>query len=81
MSLSTSAMLQLGLLEDPEQGAVAADPVAARQTIDLLGVLEEKTRGNLSEREQGMLEQVLTELRLAYVQVTGGAPAAPPTGD
>ncbi len=79
MSLSTTAMFQLGLVEDPEQGRLPTDLAAARHTIDLLGILEEKTRGNLSAQEQGILEQLLTELRVLFVQVSSGQmPAASP---
>lgn len=72
MSLSTTAMLQLGLVEDPGQGRFPADLEAARHTIDLLGVLEEKTRGNLAPEEKQLLEQLLSELRLLFVRVSGG---------
>lgn len=72
MSLSTTAMLQLGLVEDPEQGRFPADLEAARHTIDLLGVLEEKTRGNLAPEEKQLLEQLLSELRLLFVRVSEG---------
>ena len=79
MSLSTPAMLQLGLVEDPEQGRFPADLEAARHTIDLLGVLEEKTRGNLAPDEKQLLEQLLSELRLLFVRVSEGElPDTPP---
>ena len=79
MSLSTTAMFQLGLVEDPEQGRLPTDLAAARHTIDLLGMLEEKTRGNLSAQEQKILEQLLAELRMLFVQVSSGQmPAASP---
>lgn len=80
LSLSTSAMYQLGLVQEQTGGPIPTDFAAARQTIDLLGILQEKTRGNLSPQEAQVLEQVLYELRLAYVQVTsGGPPRAPKT--
>jgi len=78
LSISTSAMFQLGLVEDQAGHQIPADPEAARHTIDMLGVLQEKTRGNLTATEQKLLDQVLYELRLAYVQVAGGpGPKAP----
>ncbi|MFQ5724498.1 MAG: DUF1844 domain-containing protein, partial [Terriglobia bacterium] len=77
MSLSTSAMLQLGLIEDPARGRAPADPEAARHTIDTLGLIQEKTRGNLTAREAQLLDQVLYELRLAFVHVSNQQPAAP----
>lgn len=81
-SLTGSAMLQLGLVEDPVHGRVPPDLEAARDTIDMLGVLEEKTRGNLAPREEQLLGQMLYELRMAYVALTGGPAArgAPPAG-
>jgi hypothetical protein len=79
LSISTSAMYQLGLVQDQAGRTLPADPDAARHTIDMLGVLQEKTQGNLSFQEQQLLDQVLYELRMAYLQVTGGVrPAAAP---
>jgi hypothetical protein len=54
-----------------EQGAQpGVDIIGARQTIDTLGMLAEKTRGNLTPKEQAFLENCLYELRMAYVEVT-----------
>lgn len=78
LSISTSAMYQLGLVQDQAGRTLPPDPGAARHTIDMLGVLQEKTQGNLSLQEQQLLDQVLYELRLAYVQVASGG--RPPTG-
>lgn len=78
MSLSTSAMYQLGLVDDPQRGAPPADLESARHTIDMLAVLQEKTRGNLGAQEQRLVEQVLYELRLAYVSVSTGKKPSPP---
>lgn len=81
LSLSTSAMFQLGLVEDPGQGSFPADLEAARHTIDMLGIIQAKTQGNLTAKEQQLLEQVLYELRLAYVAVSGGQkPRGPKVG-
>jgi hypothetical protein len=73
-SLATTAAVHLGDLGDPSTGERAVNLEGARQMIDLLGILEEKTRGNLTPEERGVLEQVLFELRLRYVEVerTGG---------
>jgi len=80
LSLSTSAMIQLGLVDDPAGGRIPADFEAARHTIDMLEVVQEKTRGNLSPQEEQLLEQVLYELRLAYVNISSGSrPGAPRT--
>ncbi|MCH8946412.1 MAG: DUF1844 domain-containing protein [Acidobacteria bacterium] len=77
LSLSTTTMYQLGLVEGPDQAPIPADLQAARQTLDMLAVIEEKTRGNLSTREQQLLEQALYELRLTYVQLSGQETPAP----
>ncbi|HEY6066848.1 MAG TPA: DUF1844 domain-containing protein [Thermoanaerobaculia bacterium] len=71
-SLATTAYSALGLLADPAAGAVRRDLAVARQMIDWLGVLEQKTRGNLSFEESDLLSRVLYELRLAYVEVGRG---------
>lgn len=72
-SLATTAYSALGLLADPATGARHRDLAIARQMIDWLGVLEQKTRGNLSFEESDLLSRALYELRLAYVEV-GRAP-------
>ena len=68
-SLATTAYSALGLLPDPS-GARHREPAVARQMIDWLGVLESKTRNNLSFEESDFLARVLYELRLAFVEVT-----------
>ena len=72
-SLATTAYSALGLLADPAAGGRHRDLAVARQMIDWLAVLEQKTRGNLSFEESDLLSRVLYELRLAYVEV-GRAP-------
>lgn len=72
-SLATTAYSALGLLADPATGGRHRDLAIARQMIDWLGVLEQKTRGNLSFEETDLLSRALYELRLAYVEV-GRAP-------
>ena len=68
-SLYMTAMLQLGLMR--EQGGTAqVDILGARQTIDTLGLLGDKTKGNLTPKEQNFLQNCLYELRMAYVEVT-----------
>lgn len=66
LSLSTSALMQLG--EGPDHESTEPDLNLARQTIDLLGVLEEKTRGNLTGEEERLLQQILTDLRVRFVR-------------
>jgi Domain of unknown function (DUF1844) len=72
-SLATTAYSALGLLADPTAGGRHHDLAVARQMIDWLAVLEQKTRGNLSFEESDLLSRALYELRLAYVEV-GRAP-------
>jgi hypothetical protein len=78
LSLRTQAEIQLGLMHfGPEEKAEPDLPIA-RHTIDMLGVLLEKTKGNLTLEEQRLLENSLTELRFRFVQVSSDAakPAA-----
>ena len=67
--LSTTAMFQLGLLPGPGGERLPVDLTNARMTIDLLDVLQEKTEGNLTEDESKMLDEVLYELRLTFVEI------------
>jgi Domain of unknown function (DUF1844). len=68
-SLATTAYSALGLIPDPS-GSRRRDVGIARQMIDWLAVLEQKTRGNISVEESDFLARVLYELRLAYVEIT-----------
>jgi hypothetical protein len=77
-SFAGTAMLQLGLVEDPVHGRIPPDLEAARETIDMLGLLEEKTRGNLTAGEQRFLDDVLYQLRVSFVALTGGPRAGAP---
>lgn len=67
ISLASAAMVHLGAAPDPETGARAVDLPLARHTIDALGMLEEKTRGNLDAEEQKLIASVLAELRTKFV--------------
>ncbi len=75
-SLYMTAMMQLGLMHE-QGGQPGVDLIGARQTIDTLGMMAEKTKGNLTPKEQGFLQNCLYELRMAYVEVTN-ALAHPP---
>jgi hypothetical protein len=75
-SLYMTAMMQLGLMHE-QGGQPGVDLIGARQTIDTLGMISEKTKGNLTPKEQGFLQNCLYELRMAYVEVTN-ALARPP---
>ena len=69
-SLKMQAEVRLGLMGPVEDQEEEPDLLAARHAIDLLAMLEEKTRGNLSIEERRILENSLTELRFRYVQVS-----------
>lgn len=69
-SLIMQAYMLLGMLRDPRQPAMPLDPVASRQMIDILILLQEKTAGNLTPDEEDFLETHLADLKLAYVQRT-----------
>jgi hypothetical protein len=68
VGLSTQALLHLGEIADPHTNQTAMDLPAAQQLIDIIGMLQEKTRGNLDHEEQAMLETILFELRMKYVE-------------
>jgi uncharacterized membrane protein len=68
--LASQALLGLGTVADPEQKGVMVDLDGARFSIDLLGVLEDKTTGNLSDDESKELKSLLGELRSRFVQVS-----------
>ena len=73
ISLASSAAIHFGDVSDPS-GHTRESPnlEGARQMIDILALLAEKTKGNLTAEERQVLEQVLYELRLRYVQVSNG---------
>jgi hypothetical protein len=71
LSLSTSALYQLGLVDGPEGDRIAKmDKVLAQQTIDTLEMLQQKTRGNLEEDETKLIQSLLYELRMQFVKVS-----------
>ena len=73
MSLGSSAMVGLGVMANPDAGEVTErDFSAAKQIIDILALLEEKTRGNLSESEEKLLRSLLYDLRVQYVDAKKG---------
>jgi Domain of unknown function (DUF1844) len=81
--LYLSAMMQMGA-GTPEGERPRIDILGARQTVDLMGVLSEKTKGNLSEREERMLQSALFELRMNFLELTNmiskSATQPPPGG-
>jgi len=71
LSLSTSALIQLGEIRDPQTNQPAKNLPLAKQTIDLIGLLKEKTKGNLTPDEEKLLDSVLFDLRMRYVRAKG----------
>ena len=67
LSLASSALVNLGRLPAPEGTEAPPDLPAAKQIIDILGILEEKTRGNLDDSEAKLLQSLLYDLRVQYV--------------
>jgi hypothetical protein len=74
ISLSTQALAALGEMADPVTGKSDRDLDAARQLIDILGVLREKTRGNLDQDEHNLIEAILFDLRMKYVELAKPSP-------
>ena len=70
LSLGSSALLHLGEIENPNDGASQKDLPLAKHTIDILAMLEEKTKGNLTTAEEKLMESLLYDLRLRYVEAT-----------
>jgi len=69
LSLGTTALYQLGAVPDPETGEhVSPDPLVAQQTIDTLEMLRDKTRGNLDDEERKLIDSLLYELRMRFVE-------------
>ena len=73
MSLTSSAFYHLGDIADPETGKTETNLPAVNQTIDMLTMLREKTKGNLNEEENKLLEQLIYELQMKYVAKTKSA--------
>jgi hypothetical protein len=69
-SLSTSVLIQLGEIQDPVTQQLAKNLPLAKQTIDLIGMLKEKTKGNLTSDEEKLLENILYDLRMRYVKAS-----------
>ena len=75
-SLYMTGMMQLGMMHE-QGGQPQLDLIGARQTIDTIGLLSDKTKGNLSSKEQNFLQNALYELRMAYVEVTNAIAKGP----
>ena len=68
ISLSTQVLMHLGEIASPMSGKVDTDIPVAKQMIDILGMLREKTRGNLNGGEEKLIEDILFDLRMKYVE-------------
>jgi hypothetical protein len=69
LSLGTTALYQLGAMPDPSTGErVEPDPIVAQQTIDTLEMLRDKTRGNLDEEERKLIDSLLYEVQMRFVE-------------
>ncbi len=71
-SLSSSALVHLGEIPEPETNKTHTDLAMAKQIIDTLGMLQEKTTGNLDQDEDRLMKSVLYDLRMRYVQKSAG---------
>ena len=78
-SIYMSALVQLGLAHE-KGGAPRLDLIGARQSIDTIALLQEKTKGNLTPAEQNFITNALYELRMAYLEVTNALTRAPQPG-
>ena len=70
-SVSSAAFVSLGVIPDPNTGKVEKNLPLVKQTIDLLGLLREKTRNNLTPEEENLFDHLLYDLRMAYVREVG----------
>lgn len=70
-SLNSSALVQLGMMDDPMTGKKTKNLPLAKQTIDVITMLQEKTQGNLNDNEAMMIKNILYDLRILYVKETG----------
>jgi hypothetical protein len=66
-SLSSSAMVQLGEIAEPTTGQKLTNLPMAKHTIDIIALLQEKTKGNLTNEENKLIQNVLTDLRMRYI--------------
>ena len=72
LSLSSSILLHLGEIADPQSGEKKKDLALAKQTIDIITLLKDKTKGNLTEEEQNLMEHLLYDLRMRFVKASQG---------
>jgi hypothetical protein len=72
LGLAASALIHLGARTHPETGELRRDLPLARETLDLLALLRDKTRGNLTAEEERLLDSLLADLRLKFVEASRG---------
>ncbi|MCP3926735.1 MAG: DUF1844 domain-containing protein [Desulfobacterales bacterium] len=70
-SLNTSVLMHLGVISQPGSDKKNIDLLSAKQTIDIMSMIQEKTKGNLTEEEAKLLINLLHELRMRYVKACG----------
>ena len=70
LSLYSSGLVQLGKVEDPSTGKKEKNLPMAQHSIDMIAMLQEKTKGNVTEDEENLLKALLSELRMAYVEAS-----------
>ena len=70
VSLSTAALVHLGEMEEPATGVKEKNLPLAKHTIDTLAMLQEKTSGNLDDEEKALLDHILFDLRMKFVQAS-----------
>lgn len=75
-SMGTSALMLMGEQLDPQQSPVPVNLEQAKEIIDILSILDTKTKGNLTQEEQSVLTDMLYALRMKFVDVTSGKPAS-----
>lgn len=68
LGLASTALIHLGVHADPDSGKMSVDLTLARQSIDVLAMLKEKTRGNLSAEEEKLFSSILSDLQLRFVE-------------
>ena len=72
LSLASATFIEMGVVEDPLTKTKKKNLSSAKQHIDLLQMLQEKTRGNLDDEERGLLERILRDVRLQFVKASEG---------
>lgn len=69
MGMASAALIEMGVVKDPQNSSATPNRAAARQHIDFLAMIQEKTRGNLSPEEKELLDRALQDLRLQFARL------------